>query len=732
MYGFVTLSRVNLDSQVEFHFTPQILIELSTPRIHKKHFRHPAHQFTMNTHVFNIDSDSCSGISESNDPGPPYCNNQHKDKRYYFEVDEIVAEHYKVLEFLGRGGVGEVYRVRHLVLDKEFALKIISPSRISEKDWRRFQKEAVTIARMNHPNIIGVFDMGLHKNTIPYFSMELLKGCTLLEYLNRHGVFSWQEAMPIFAEICSALAHMHGKGIVHRDIKPSNIMLLDSAEAGTVRVKLLDFGTAKLTKETVHVEQQHTTTGKILGSPFYLSPEQCSSGAVDSRSDIYSLGCTLFEVLTGHPPFLGDTVITTLFLHQTALPPPLEEVLGRSFPVELENLVAKLLAKAPRDRYQSAYALAVDLKKIADGKPLSDYSSFRSLQYADDSQRNAISDARKTKSMAGRFGDLLIAISLVTAIGTTAFFAEYIYCLLNTAPASSMAIVNAKENKAISEHFRTNANRYPGDTNDPTNRPYSIIRKEASGWMRVFVFPEKSVLGTIEDVAAAKRERAEGQVKFPASSKLTLNLDEEINHNPAELRRFRPGEIYAIRLFSDDTSSDLLTEICRLKGLHSLDLSVNVRVTSDFKRLDDLTELNELRVSYSSLDGLQLSRLSILKQLKVLYFNGGANCAPLLKILAKHNELEELYLQDAELTSEDIATIAKITSLKILMLDNSRLTNEDLRTLSPLVNLEKLHINNCGLKISTDMLLKQFPKLRFVYDRNRKIRVRPAKKLSAS
>jgi serine/threonine protein kinase len=650
----------------------------------------------MNTPGFSTDLDNSRGISESNNPDTVECHNEDKDKRYYFKINEIVAENYKVLEFLGRGGVGEVYRVRHLVLEKDFALKIISPSRISENDWRRFQKEAVTIARMNHPNIIGVFDMGLHQNTIPYFSMELLKGCTLLEYLKRYGVFRWQEAISIFVEICSAVAYMHGKGIVHRDIKPSNIMLLESAEAGTPRVKLLDFGTAKLTKENVHIEQQHTTTGKILGSPLYLSPEQCSTGSVDSRSDLYSLGCTLFEVLTGQPPFLGDTAITTLFLHQTAPAPPLEEVSGEFFPQELENLVAKLLAKAPQDRYQSAYALAIDLRKIADGKPLNNYSRYRSLQGNDESQSSTSTDSIKSKSIAGRVGDLFIAISLVTAICTTATFAEYIYCLLNTAPASSMA-----------------------------TKPYSMIRKEEQGWMRVFVFPEKSNLGTIEDIKNAKRERAEGQVKFPASSKLTLNLDEDISRNPAELRRFRHGEIDAIRLFSEDTSSGLLSEICRLKGLHSLDLSANLRISADYQKLDSLTELNKLKLSYSSLDGLQVSKLAILTHLKVLYFNGGTNCAPLLRMLAKYGKMEELYLQDAELSREDIATIAKIGSLRTLMLDNSKLSVEDLKTLSPLKNLETLHINNCGLKTRIDMLSKQFPKLKFVYNHNRKIKVNP-------
>ncbi len=164
--------------------------------------------------------------------------------------------------------------------------------------------------------------------------MDLIEGCNLSEYLAKHGPLSVEKAVPLFIQICAGLESAHQQSVVHRDIKPSNIMLIDSQLIGVEGgVKIVDFGIAKLTSDEGHGVQSITRAGEVFGSPLYMSPEQCSGGAVDFRSDIYSLGCVFFEVLTGSPPHIGTTALSTLMIRQTEKAPLMREVsLGVAVP----------------------------------------------------------------------------------------------------------------------------------------------------------------------------------------------------------------------------------------------------------------------------------------------------------------------------------------------------------------------------------------------------------------
>lgn len=257
--------------------------------------------------------------------------------------------------------MGVVYHVTQVFLNKELALKTIESRNITEETMRRFQKEARTAFAVKHPNVVSVDDFGLLDDQTPFLVMELVRGETLTEKLKRTTNLPINEAIPMFVQICRGLAHAHQLGVVHRDIKPSNIMMLDDVPAGTEgSVKILDFGIATFAPEDDERSLTHTT--EISGSPLYISPEQCSGGRVDNRSDIYSLGCVLFETLTGTPPFIGDTALTTMMKHKSQMPPTLREAsLGHNFPKELEQVVATMLAKSPEQRYQNIIEVAKDL-----------------------------------------------------------------------------------------------------------------------------------------------------------------------------------------------------------------------------------------------------------------------------------------------------------------------------------------------------------------------------------
>jgi serine/threonine protein kinase len=283
---------------------------------------------------------------------------------------DIVDNAYQLTKLLGRGGMGVVFACRHIVMDKVYALKLLSGDQLSSQAWTRFQMEAQALARLNHPGIVGIYNMGIDKDQCPYYVMDLVAGEPLGLAIHRSGTLPVDTAMDIFIQVADALASAHLQGIVHRDIKPSNLILVQDDQKHAITVKLVDFGIARLSKQDV-VTQSQTATGLIFGTPFYMSPEQCQGSRVDERSDIYSLGCTLFETLTGAPPFVGDNAFHTFLLHQTEAPKTLKAAAPNGdFSPSLEVAVQKMLGKSPGDRYQTMAQVKHDLERIRVGKPI--------------------------------------------------------------------------------------------------------------------------------------------------------------------------------------------------------------------------------------------------------------------------------------------------------------------------------------------------------------------------
>jgi eukaryotic-like serine/threonine-protein kinase len=286
-----------------------------------------------------------------------------------FNVGDVVGNTYVIHGYLGRGAMGHVYYVRHMMLDVEYALKTLSSDKVTELAWRRFQNEAQAIARLNHPNIVQIYNLGLHQGTLPYYAMDLLIGLDLGQRLAQHGPLLSSSAAAIFSEVCAGISFAHKKGIVHRDIKPGNIFLLKEPSPAGATVKVVDFGIAKLSETKDPQNQMLTSMGDVVGTPFYMSPEQCLGERVDARSDIYSLGCTLFEALTGVLPFRGRNPTETMMLHQSAQAPSLSKASGgQEFGSTMEYIVATALAKKPSERYQTMDAFARDLQASIQGQ----------------------------------------------------------------------------------------------------------------------------------------------------------------------------------------------------------------------------------------------------------------------------------------------------------------------------------------------------------------------------
>ena len=259
------------------------------------------------------------------------------------QIGQIIKERYEITQLLGEGGMSYVYKAIDKQLQRTVAIKTLKPNYVEqEKFVERFKREAQTAANLNHPNIVQIFDWGIGDE--PFFVMEYIEGNTLTSIIANKRTISMNDILFIGAQVSSGLQAAHSKGLVHRDIKPGNIMITPEG-----KVKVTDFGIVSLQNE----ESDITKTGSILGTASYISPEQAQGKPVSKESDLYSLGTVLYELITGRPPFEGDTPIATATKHITEKPEKLS-IYRANIPKGIENAVLKLLHKYPKDRFKNA------------------------------------------------------------------------------------------------------------------------------------------------------------------------------------------------------------------------------------------------------------------------------------------------------------------------------------------------------------------------------------------
>ena len=264
----------------------------------------------------------------------------------------ILEDRYELQEMIGSGGMAVVFRAMDNRLNRLVAVKIMRPELAKNEKFRqRFQTESRAIAKLSHPNIVGVYDVS-HTESIEYIVMELVEGITLKQYMNEHGPLDTETALNFSTQIARALSHAHSKGIVHRDIKPQNILVV-----GENTIKVADFGIAALQSEVPDVENE------AIGSVHYISPEQAKGLPVDERSDIYSLGIVMYEMLSGKLPFDGDDDRTIALKHLSAVPTPLRELVP-TVPERFAAIVRKAMQPTLEKRYQNADDLSADLEKF--------------------------------------------------------------------------------------------------------------------------------------------------------------------------------------------------------------------------------------------------------------------------------------------------------------------------------------------------------------------------------
>lgn len=276
-------------------------------------------------------------------------------------IGKVIDGKYKIQSILGEGGMAVVYRAYHDKMERTVVIKVMQGWLLSNRNAvERFEREAKLTAKLNHPNIVTVFDCGVLNGKEPYLVMEFIKGESLGDKIARQGALPCATAANIIIQICRGLQEAHNSGVIHRDLKPDNILLQDRTDRPDW-VKIVDFGISHLAQGSKRL----TKTGKMVGTPEYIAPEQLKDKPIDIRTDLYALGIILYETLTGRVPFEGESAESILMKHLLESPPPMSEMIddlgdGSAF----DEVVDKALKKDPDERYQTATELRLDVERI--------------------------------------------------------------------------------------------------------------------------------------------------------------------------------------------------------------------------------------------------------------------------------------------------------------------------------------------------------------------------------
>jgi serine/threonine protein kinase len=654
-----------------------------------------------------------------------------------YGIGDIVDGVYQLRAFLGRGGMGAVFACEHLVLNKTYAIKLLADEDLTARDWSRFQIEAKALARLNHRGIVGIHNMGVDRAQTPYYVMDLLSGETLDTLIRRKGALAVNESLKIFIQVADALSSAHSKGIVHRDIKPSNIIVIKDQEDKIVQVKLVDFGIAHLSRQGAAVQSQ-TATGAIFGTPLYMSPEQSQGAKVDKRSDIYSLGCALFETLTGAPPFCGGNSFQTYLQHQTETPPSLASRSSQQyFPQSLETALAKMLSKSPVNRYQTTTQVAQDLERILVGKPISTEGlSARSARTIFDvggltdrkDYRSMPPELQRTRAMF--VGSLTIAAA--SLVWTLLFLpAAGIFYKHKPAQPGRALIETATREDAIAGFIKVSYLRKVGCTekeidflrhydHDKAYDDLDSVRFKYRAYLRntplkkalflrsdgrTFNFPPKIVVGAISADGQTPL-LASGVVKLQKGKRFTFYQNYCLHLDPEYLNYFGPGDLTGLEIVLD-RPAEVIKQLKGWKHLEALsfynslskpmpgeDMYDESGISDrDLPLVDQLKGLKSLGLCGLSISGPAVTRMDLLNHIESLAIKRIKDIDALLSDLPQHDNIEILKLDSQEITDSQLEPLTRMRNLKSLQITRSFLTTKSLDAFKQMRSLRHLYLD---------------------------------------
>lgn len=629
----------------------------------------------------------------NNDPQP----------QVVLETGQTILEKFRIIELLGRGGMGSVYRVEHLLVNRMYALKCLSKTQTNDAGWRRFQNEAKAAHMLDHPNLIRVYEFGLLPGGQPFFLMELVDGPTLADEIRKYGHLDLKRALRIFIHVAFAIQYAHEHKVIHRDLKPSNIMLAKSNyEQEPELIKVVDFGIAKLTGVDEFNQQTLTKTGEIFGSPLYMSPEQCIGIAVDQRSDLYSLGCVFYETLTGAPPFIGDSALSTMLKHQSDSPLSLKEAsLGEEFPQEIERIIEKALQKDPNDRYQTAKALAedlIELEKMLAGEPVPAFkAALGSAAQKIEAKKETLTRMPNAFAILG-FG----ALTFILGLGIS-------YLVLNQKPQKELSKF------PVVLEFSPDERKAAASQNPvPEAKPVKKFFSTKNGKYLEFRFPETESLGLIE-LKDGTHYPAKGLVKVRLGEPIGLRTSDFLLQNPELMEGFRSDDL---SMLDFGGSRRLKTEIFpyleRLTDLVILNVSGTDFGDSELPLLKRMSKLRYLNLATTNITCKALLKSPIMQNLNCL----DVTCTDDAKLVAaavyRLPRLKQLVMAASLISDDDMPNLARSKSLKILCLAQNMVSEKGIARLVPLKTLEWLDLSSTNVSSDVSKYAALMPSLRLL------------------
>ncbi|HEY9772735.1 MAG TPA: protein kinase [Planktothrix sp.] len=577
-----------------------------------------------------------------------------------------LKDKYKFIAELGSGGFGAVYKAYNPMLSKRVAIKVLHPHMANDKMLRRFQNEARVMSALDNPHIVKVLDFGISDFGQPYMVMDFVDGESLEAVLKWRGTLSVDESIPIILQICAGIAAAHDKGICHRDLKPSNIIYKPDCPMD-LSVRVIDFGIAKLLEGETSEVDRLTTTGEVFGSPAYMSPEQARGVVSDQRSDIYSLGCVIYEMLTGCPPIMGKSSVETIMKQMTEEAPPLSAgSLKETFSLRLEEIVARCLEKDPEKRYQTMHALAQDLRTFQN-LPLAEVAAPAKSQKKSQSQWRS----NLLFMMIGAFSMLLAAM---------AGFAIWSYIVANK---------EANQTKLASAELQDNIDSFNDvmkgalDKRTTDNEATVDRRRETIDLSKQRAVDDAFVIANVTAWS-----------KIPIRH---IDLSKTRVGDEGLLALTKLDQLESLNLEQTKITKTGLPALLQLHKLKTLRIGKNSLEPRDFKIIGQVHSLKTLEIFEENVGDQGLSYLRDLKHLEILRAGNthiddlgltALNNMPLCELRIGRNKITDSglkYLHDVPLdslsldgdtgvTDDGIDYLRKIETLKVVDISGTRIS----------------------------------------------------------
>ena len=583
--------------------------------------------------------------------------------------------------------MGVIYKARQLALNKTVAIKMLHTELINDRALRRFRREGKAASVLSHPNIIAVHDFAISQHGQPYMVMDYVEGRTLEDRIQDEGGLEIDYTVDAMIQICEGLSHAHKNGVLHRDMKPSNVLIVDNGPDKPPTMLILDFGIAKIIEGADSHTASLTQTGDTLGSPLYMSPEQCNGAEIDKRTELYNLGCTMYECLTGLPPFVGSTLANIIVKISNEQPPAMKDAsLGKDFPPALEAIVIKLLSKKPEDRYQTADELRTALVNFKNG--IVEPSPPARL------------DVGKLVKAREKTSKTVVAISAVASV----LAAGLVYLTVHQFTAKKALHPAAP---VVAAAQSTNAD---GTASNTTAVKEMDIKTAVRNWVNKNPSASTVNLGYWEiaddDMAPLAEENNCLELALPGNSIKGYGL-----------KFIEPMKMLnSLRIDKNDLGDDALSHLSEMTSLNKLNLQ-QTKVTGSglaylkkcplafldlahtkiaaatLAPLQDFPHLGNLNLDDTRFDNACVKYLMPLHDLKVLDLSHTQVSAAGIAELSKHDGITELWLTGAPVNDDCMKDLGRMKNLVQLDLSGTAVTAEGLKHLA---NSKTLTLVYCG------------------------------------